>query len=129
MPISYERNDAQQRIVAIGDGSFSADDVLGIFARMRTDGAWNYGSLYDIRRMTGKPSVGDLRRLLEAASQPGPNGEALGPTAVVVTNPTLYAMACAYAALGPPAAFEVFPDRPQAEAWLETHLKRSTSDR
>ena len=123
MPIGYERDDVQRRIVALGEGLFRADDVLGILERTRADGTWSYGSLYDLRRMTGKPSANDLRRLLEAASQPGPRGELPGPTAVLALDPTLYGSACAYAALGPPGHFDVFSDRLDAEAWLVTHTK------
>jgi hypothetical protein len=125
MPISYQRDDARQRILAIGVGAFLADDVIGIFARMRSEGTWRYATVYDVRRMSGRPPISDLRRILEAASQPGPDGQARGPMAVVVTDPTLYGLACAYASLGPPGAFEVFPDRTQAEDWL-AQTSRST---
>jgi len=121
MPISYQRDDAQRRILLIGEGTFVVDDMLGIFARMRTEGVWSYSTLNDLRRMSGRPSVSDLHRLLEAVGQPGPDGQTRGPVAVAVTDPTLYGKACAYAALGPPGAFEVFSDRAQAEIWLGTH--------
>jgi hypothetical protein len=118
MPISYERDDAQHRILAVGEGIFRADDVLEMFARMRAEGVWSYSTLQDLRRMSGRPSVSDLRVILEAGRQHGTDGRARGPIAVVVTDPMLYGMACAYAALGPAGAFEVFQDRAEAEAWL-----------
>jgi hypothetical protein len=118
MPISYHRDDAQRRILTVGVGTFLADDVIEILARMRAEGVWNYSRLNDLRRMSGKPSVSDLRRILDAASQPGPYGQAPGPIAVVVTDPTLYGMVCAFAALAPPGAFGVFSDRAEADAWL-----------
>jgi hypothetical protein len=125
MPITYHRDDARRLIRAVGEGTFLAEDVLGILERMRAERTWSYASLYDIRRMFGKPIVSDLRRLLEAASQPGPEGQTLGPTAVVVTDATLYGMACAYASLGPPSAFEVFQDVIQADIWLAVHRASS----
>ena len=121
----YHRDDARRRILAVGEGTFLAEDVLGMLERMRAERTWSYASLYDIRRMFGKPVVSDLRRLLETASQPGPEGQKLGPTAVVVTDATLYGMACAYASLGPPSAFEVFQDLIQADIWLAAQSSRS----
>src|SRR3981081_1680757 len=123
MPIGYERDDAQRRIKALGEGPFRADDVLGILERMRADGAWTYGVLYDLRRMMGRPAAHAPRGLLEAASQPGPRGELHGPTAVLALDAALYGSACAYAALGPPGLFDVFSDRLDAEAWLVAHTK------
>jgi hypothetical protein len=86
MPISYQRDDAQRRILAVGEGPFLADDVIGIFARMRTEGTWRYATLYDVRRMFGKPSISDLRRILAAGNQSG-EGPALGPMAVSSPTP------------------------------------------
>ena len=118
MPISYSRDDAQRRIVAIGEGAFRAEDVLGILDRMRADGILAYGTLYDLRRMSGNATLSDLARLMEGASQPGVSGESVGPTAVVLTDQRLYAKACAYKSLGPPGPFDVFSNRSEAEAWL-----------
>jgi hypothetical protein len=118
MPIHYRRDDTQRWIVAIGEGTFSAEDFLTIFAQMRADGIWSYGRLYDLRRMSGSATLGDLTRFMEAASQPGTSGERVGPTAVVVTDPRLYAKACAYKSLGPPGRYDVFSNRIEAEAWL-----------
>jgi hypothetical protein len=123
MPISYSRDDAQRRIVAIGEGAFRAEDILGVLDRMRADGTWTYGVLYDLRRMTGSPTLSDLGRLRESVGQPGPDGEH-GPRAVVISDPALYARICAYKMLGPPGRFEVFSDRAEAEAWLAVHTTR-----
>jgi hypothetical protein len=128
MPIVfYHRDDMQRRIVAIGAGLFSADDILGIFERMRAEGTWTYGALYDVRRMVGRPSLSDLKRLRDGAGQLGPGGEQAGPMAVVavVATDQLYSRACAYAAMGPPGRFDVFADRGEAEAWLVMHTPRS----
>lgn len=125
MPIRYHRDDSQRRIEAIGEGPFSADDILRIFERMRADGTWSYGALYDLRQMAGRPSLSDLKRLREGAGQLGPGGEQAGPMAVLAIDATLYSRACAYAALGPPGRFDVFSDRDEAEAWLVMHTPRS----
>ena len=118
MPIGYERDDTQRRIVATGEGTFLADDVLRILEQMRADGIWTYGSLYDLRRMTGSPSASDLGRLMMSVAKSGPSGEHAGPMAVVATDPALYARACAYKMLGPPGRFDIFSNRAEAEAWL-----------
>jgi hypothetical protein len=125
VPISYSRDDTQRRIVAIGEGTFCAEDVLGILERMRADGTWTYGALYDLRRMSGSVPLSDLGRLMAGASQRGPNGESVGPTAVLVTDPVLYARACAYKALSPPQRFDVFSNRAEAEAWLAAQTMRA----
>lgn len=128
MPISYERDDARRRIITIGTGTFRADDILDLFARMRKEGAWAYGLLNDTRLMVGRPSVDDLKRILERASHAGPNGEHAGPIAVVASDKGLYAAACAYAAMGPPGRFDVFTDCAEAEAWLDSHLPRTPTE-
>jgi hypothetical protein len=92
---------------------------------MRTDGIWNYGALLDLRRMAGSPSVSDLGRLMMSARKSGPQGEHVGPMAVVAIDPALYARACAYKALRPPEPFDVFSNRAEAEAWLVMHTTRA----
>jgi hypothetical protein len=121
LPIGYERDDVRKRIRATGQGSFLAEDVLEIFARMRAEGVWGYAVLYDLRRMTGNPSISDVRRILDAAASPEPDGQRPGPIAVVNLDPEMYAKACLYAAMGPPSPFEAFRDLPEAEAWLASH--------
>jgi hypothetical protein len=121
LPISYSRDDAQRRIVAVGEGAFRAEDILGTLDRMRADGTWSYGILYDLRR---SPTLSDLGRLRENVGQPGPQGEH-GPRAIVVSDPALYARMCAYKALGPPGRFDVFSNRAEAEAWLAEQTTRA----
>jgi hypothetical protein len=87
---------------------------------MRTEGVWSYSTLYDVRGMSGNPSIAELRRILEVHRQPGADGRHAGPVAVVVTDPLLYVMACAYAAFSVPGGFGVFRDLQQAETWLRT---------
>lgn len=121
MPIGYERDDLQKRIRARGQGSFRIEDVLQIFQRMRAEHVWGYAVLYDLRQMTGDPSIADVRRILEAAARPEPDGQRPGPIAVVNADPTMYAKACLYAAMHPPSSFEAFRDLHEAETWLASH--------
>jgi hypothetical protein len=129
MPLAYRRDDASRRIVATGVGAFRADEVLAVFDRMRAEGVWTYGALYDLRQMTGRPTRSDLERVLDGAGRPGPGGERPGPTAVLAVDPGLYASACAYSAMGPPTHFNVFSDRIEAEAWLVMHTAVAPLDR
>jgi hypothetical protein len=118
MPIGYERDDVHRQIRATGHGRFRVEDVLAIFARMRAEDVWSYAVLYDLRQMTGNPSIGDVRRILKTASAPTSDGQRPGPIAVVNSDAQLYAKACLYAAMRPPSPFEAFRDLPEAEAWL-----------
>ena len=45
MAIDYARDDGNHQVTLTASGDFSADDVLGLFERMRTDGTWAYGVL------------------------------------------------------------------------------------
>jgi hypothetical protein len=118
MPVDYERDDVRKRIRVKGQGDFRTEDVLEIFERMRAEGVWGYAVLYDLRQMTGNPSSIDVRRILDAARRPEPDGQRPGPIAVVNIDAGLYAKACMYAAMGPPSPFRAFRDVTEAEAWL-----------
>jgi hypothetical protein len=75
--------------------------------------------LYDTRRMTGRPSLDDVKKIFSLAAQPGPSGESRGPLAVLVTDPVVYNMACAYMALGVSTRkIEVFREHGDAVHWL-----------
>jgi hypothetical protein len=74
--------------------------------------------------MTGNPSIADVRRILEAAGTPEPDGQRPGPIAVVNIDRALYAKACLYAAMRPPSSFEAFRDLAEAKAWLARHDRR-----
>ena len=45
------------------------DDALAVIERQRLDDAWSYGLLYDLRLMTGRLTLADLRPILGWASQ------------------------------------------------------------
>ena len=124
MPFRYERDEDQRCITVTVDGTFNVDDVIEVFARMADEGIWSYGVLYDVRSLTGLPSMFDLRRLAEVANRPGPFDMRRGPLAIVVADPALYGMACVYAALSlPMGRVEVFRDSEDAELWLLRKLE------
>ena len=53
--------------------------------------------LYDLRGMTGEPTIADLRQFMSEAAQ---TTRPRGPLAIVATDPVLYSRACTYATLG-----------------------------
>jgi hypothetical protein len=119
MPIRYELDDVRRVEVTI-KGLFQTDDILAIMARQRAEHTWNYRILYDLRDMTGKPTVGALRQLMNKAATRQPGERRRGPVALLATDTTLYGRLCTYAALGRSTtlSIEVFRDKSEAEQWL-----------
>jgi hypothetical protein len=68
MPVRYERDDARRCVTVTVQGPFQANDLLAIMARQRAEHTWTYGILYDLRGMTGEPTVADLRQLMSEAA-------------------------------------------------------------
>jgi hypothetical protein len=127
MPISYERDDTRRRVVITVQGPFLVDDALAIMARQRAEHTWPYGILYDLRGMTGEPTMAELRQVMtEAATQHLGQGSR-GPIALLATEPTLYSRLCTYAALGQSTSLTigVFRDRAEAEQWLTARATAS----
>ncbi len=120
MPIRYELDDLRRRVVVTIDGLFEADDILAIAARQRAEHTWNYGILYDLRDMTGKPTVAELRQLMNKAATRQPGERLRGPVALLATDTTLYGRLCTCAVLGRSTtlSIEVFRDKSEAEQWL-----------
>jgi hypothetical protein len=101
------------------------DDLLAIMARQRAEGTWTYGILYDLRGMTGQPTIADLQLLSERAR--GYSGQPpSGPVALLTVDPTLYERLSTYAALArsPALTIGVFRDWEKAEHWLTAQEER-----
>jgi hypothetical protein len=60
MGLTYERDDAAERIVVTVTGPLLVADILGIVDRQAEEGAWTYACLYDRRAMTTGPSTADV---------------------------------------------------------------------
>jgi hypothetical protein len=119
MSIHYERDDARRRVVVTIQGTVEPDDALAIIERQRVDDAWSYGLLYDLRHMTERLPLAELRQMLSRGGASRPTERPRGPIAVVATDPIVYGMACSYAALGRGTlTIEVFRDWDEAEQWL-----------
>src|ERR1700731_2219866 len=100
MSIRYELDDVRRPVVVTVEGLFETDDILAIMARQRAEHTWGYGIIYDLRGMTGTPTVRELRQLLSEAAARHPGDEPRGPVALLATDGALYARLCTYAALG-----------------------------
>jgi hypothetical protein len=119
MPVRYERDDTRRRVVVTAQGAFLTSDMLTVIERQRADDAWSYGILYDLRRMTGRPTLAELRELMDQAASRRPAERPRGPVAILVTDPVLYSVACTYAALGhSKLTIQVFRDLDEADLWL-----------
>src|SRR6266851_6019194 len=124
MSIRYERDDASRRVVIIVQGTIEPDDVFAVIGRQRLDSAWSYGLLYDLRSMTGRLTLAELRPILGRASQR--HAAARGPVAILASDPLMYDLARSYAALGRSTlTIEVFHDRDEAETWLTAHARKA----
>jgi hypothetical protein len=122
MPIRYELDDLRRRVVVTIEGAFTSTDFLAIIERRRADNTGAYGILYDLRGMTGEPTIADLQQFLSAAAQ---TTRPRGPIALVATEPAFYTRACTYAAMGRSTALvvEAFRDPDEAEQWLTAQAK------
>ena len=117
-PIRYERDDSRHRAVITITGPFNLSDVRTCVEQHRSQGAWTYGVLYDLRRMTSEPTRETLDEFA-ILTKPRPGEPPRGPVAVVSTTPVMYGLACVYAAMVKAyATVSVFRDRAEADAWL-----------
>ncbi len=122
MSIQYERDDARRRVKVTVQGTFEKSDMLAIIERQRAEDTWAFGLFVDMRLMTGRPTIEDLREVMgQATSQRRGEGRR-GPVAILAIDPVLYSVACSYAALGrSKLTIEVFRDWNEADHWLIEH--------
>jgi hypothetical protein len=119
MAFIYERDDAHKLIKVTFRGPYRANDGVEILERQRVEDVGTYRILYDLRDMTGQPSLDDLRMFM-SLEPTCPDGRPRGPVAIIVIDPTLYNMSCIYAAMGKPKfTMNVFRDPTEAEQWLK----------
>ena len=118
MPFDLKQDDELRRFEITGRGALDLPDLVAALERIREGDGWSYGVLLDLLLVTSLPSVSELRPIMELARSGGPN-DTRGPLAIVAVNPTLYGIACAYAALAQPRGrVQVFRDRDDAKQWL-----------
>jgi hypothetical protein len=101
-------------------GEYQVSEILALFERHRVEDDWSCARLYDVRDVTGRPTVGDLRLFNRLDTEHRPHG----PEAILTSSPILYGLACTYAALARSALrIEVFRDIGEAAQWLAIHAK------
>ena len=118
MPFHLTTDDTAKRVIAVGEGEFLTEELLELLTRLRDSGAWSYGMVLDLRRMTGGTTVRDLTLIKQIADPADRSSDRRGPLAIVVASEALYVMARAYAALSRSSRVGVFRDLPEAEQWL-----------
>src|ERR1700736_4769361 len=122
MLMSYERDDAPRRVVVTMDGPFNLA-VFRAVSELHSPDTWTYGMLFDLRRMTGEPTIDELRQIMSESVARRPGTGARGPVAILATDPALYGRMCTYAALRRATlTIEVFRYLDRAEEWLSTQL-------
>jgi hypothetical protein len=122
MQIEYEHDRARRRVTVTLRGEYDANAILGLFERHRVENDWSDGRLYDVRHLTGGPSVDELRQFMRLDTQHRPHG----PEAIVTSHATLYSLACTYAAMSRSAVrIEVFRDPDEAATWLAAQMSES----
>jgi hypothetical protein len=122
MPVRYERDDAQRRVVVTVEGALQMSEMLAAIERQRADDTWNYGTLFDLRRVEGHPTVAELRDLMSQASVHPMAAGRPGPIALLAIEATLYNRLCTYAALTQgKLTLEVFREVDEADRWLASH--------
>jgi hypothetical protein len=125
MPVSYERDDTQRRVVVTVQGALRKSDMLTVIARQRAEGTWGYGMLFDLRRVTEHPTLADLRELMDQASSGRQAESPRGPVAILATDPVMYGIACTYAALGhAKLTIRVFRHVDETARWLAEETRR-----
>ena len=125
MPITYERDDERRRIIVTTIGIVGIDDLLAVMDRQAGEGTWQYGMLYDSRRVASVASQTDVRAALKHVEALSRTHGRRGPVAFVTTMPAAYGMVRMYSTLADQLhqAVEVFRDLADAESWLATHTE------
>ena len=89
MQIQYERDNVQRR-VTVTTGAGRSERDLALLERHRVEDDWSYARLYDVRNVTGRPSVEDLRLFMKLNKEHRPHG----PEAILTSSPILDGLAC-----------------------------------
>jgi hypothetical protein len=122
MPFSYLRDDTRRRVVVTMGGPFNTA-VFQAVSELHSPDTWRYGMLFDLRGMTGEPSIDELRQIMSQSAARQPGTGARGPVAILAIDPVLYSRMCTYATLRRATlTIEVFCFLDQAEEWLSRQL-------
>jgi hypothetical protein len=78
MPFTLEIDDARRRVTVTAIGDFMTADAEQTLERPRQGGAWSYGLLYDMRRVTSVPALDDVKRMFALTAEPDPATRSAG---------------------------------------------------
>ncbi len=124
MPLEYEIDRERRRVTIVWHPPVDAAQVVDVVERQAEDGAWNFGVLHDTRANSTNTgaSTGPVQTAVERLTRlHGPRG----PVAIIA-QPHTVGIAQAYAIRGARTAagdIQVFWDREEAEAWLDSHTQ------
>jgi hypothetical protein len=123
MPVTYERDDDKRRIIVTTVGEVGLDDMLAVVDRQAGEGTWQYGVLYDSRRVSSVASQSEVRIGLKHVDSLSRTHGRRGPVAFVTTMPAAYGMVRMYSTLSGQLqqSVEAFRDIGDAERWLALH--------
>jgi hypothetical protein len=122
METTHHLDHERRRVTLVIGGPFDFEQLHALVMSRPHDETWGYGVLFDMRGMTGVPTVQQLREL--GATVRDSAQAKRGPLAILVTDAGQYNMACAYAAMVTRyRAVQVFHDRSEADAWLTMQLR------
>jgi hypothetical protein len=83
-----------------------------------------YSMLYDLRGMTGEPTIADLRQFMSRAAL---INRPRGPVAILATDPVIYRRACTYTELGSATlTIGAFRNWDEAEAWPTARARKAS---
>jgi hypothetical protein len=117
--VTYDRDDAQRRIIIKLAGAFELPATLALVDRLAADGAWSYGLLYDARTLTSAPTMSELQTIVDRV-QVMTARRPRGPVAVVTPDPSVSELAQMYASrLAGTVNIAVFRTLDEGRAWLD----------
>lgn len=115
------RDDARRRLTGTLTGAVSFGEAARFLNAQRSQGAWNYGVLYDATAMTALIADEDMQLLADHSGRLN-QSQTRGPIAIAGTLDGLAAYVERYAAMVKPAGIlvEWFADIAAADHWLRT---------
>jgi len=120
--LHISRDDARRRIFVTVVGVLGFVETVSRVSKQAEDGAWSYGVLYDLRRMTTSPTDEEWDQIASRVQSLNQAGDR-GPIAIVgLANPLQVAAFAGYADRLRGAGIDValFDDTQAAEQWLDT---------
>jgi hypothetical protein len=109
-----------RRIIALGRGELTADDIRTFLDWQILEGFWEYGVLYDLRSVTAMPAQGSRTELAGYVTSMASHLPQRGPVATVTRDPAIVEAVTAFAEEAARSGLRVraFNDETDAVRWL-----------